>query len=229
MSLFPRSVYGADASFTPLFRLLDDFDNYRTEVQGTGQNGNSNIRKGTRGAVLSVRTFNPKFDVRETESTYELHGELPGISRENVNIEFTEPQTVVVHGHVERVYQSGTPPSGLVENGARSSGAITEGGEENHHHTKPHKVTVEDEASEQTKDQGAVVKKKDESQHQQHQQQAPKEKFWVSERSVGEFSRTFTFPSRVDQDAVSAKLENGILSVTVPKARKHESRRIAVN
>lgn len=227
MSLFPRSLYGADPSFTPLFRLLDDFDNYRTEVQG---NNNGSGAKGSR--AISARTFNPKFDVRETENTYELHGELPGIERENINIEFTEPQTIVIHGHVERTYQSGTPPSGLLESGSKSSGAITEGGEQ--HHTKPHKVTVEDEASEQAKEeakkqgkeQGTVAKK---DAHQQEQPQQPKEKYWVSERSVGEFSRTFSFPTRIDQDGVTASLSNGVLNITVPKAKKHESRRIAIN
>lgn len=213
MSLFPRSLYTSDPSFTPLFRLLDDFDNYRTEVQGT--NGNT---KGSR--TISARTFNPKFDVRETENTYELHGELPGIERENINIEFTDPQTIVIHGHVERSYQSGTPPSGFIE-GSKSGGAITEGGEEKH--TKPHKVTVEDEG-EQSKKQETSVAKKDEQQKEQ-----PKEKYWVSERSVGEFSRTFSFPGRIDQDGVTASLQNGVLNVTVPKAKKHESRRIAIN
>jgi len=211
MSLFPRNFYSADTSFTPLFRLLDDFDNYRTEAQGTGHG-----RKG-RGI-----TFNPKFDVRETENTYELHGELPGIEREGISIEFTEPQTIVIHGHVERTYQAGHPPSGYVE-GAKTSGAITEGGEEQHHN-KPRKVTVEDE---QAKEKQGTVAKKDENQQEQPQQ--PKEKYWVSERSVGEFSRTFSFPTRVDQDAVSATLTNGVLNITVPKAKKQESRRIAIH
>nr|AAV33735.1 30 kDa heat shock protein [Trichophyton rubrum] len=40
----------------------------------------------------------------------------------------------------------------------------------------------------------------------------------MTERSVGEFNRVFKFPSRVDQDAVSASLKDGILSVNVPKA-----------
>ena len=222
MSLFPRSIYGADTtSFTPLFRLLDDFDNYRTEAEAQGGNQTGN-RKGSR--ALGSRTFNPKFDVRETENTYELHGELPGIERENINIEFTEPQTIVIHGHVERTYRSGTPPSGLLEDGAKTNGAITEGGEKEQHISKPHKVTVEDESSEQ---QGTVVKKEE---HQKEQsQQQPKEKYWITERSIGEFSRTFSFPSRVDQDAVSASLNNGVLTISVPKAKKHESRRIAIN
>jgi hypothetical protein len=43
--------------------------------------------------------------------------------------------------------------------------------------------------------------------------------YWVMERPVGEFHRSFTFPSKVDQDGVKASLRNGILSVLVPKAK----------
>jgi HSP20 family molecular chaperone IbpA len=123
MAFFPRNIYDdTTSSFGSLFRLLDDFDSYQR--QGTNLKG---------------LTFNPKFDVRETDNTYELHGELPGIKRENISIEFTGPQTVVIRGRVQRSYQSGTPPAGYVE-GARTSGAITEGGEEQPR--KPHSVTV---------------------------------------------------------------------------------------
>ncbi len=51
----------------------------------------------------------------------------------------------------------------------------------------------------------------------------------MSERSVGEFSRSFSFPVRVDQDAVKASMKNGILSILVPKAKKHESRKIDIS
>ena len=53
-------------------------------------------------------------------------------------------------------------------------------------------------------------------------------KYWVSERSVGAFERRFAFPGRVDQDAVTASLRNGILSVVVPKVVERQARRIEV-
>jgi HSP20 family molecular chaperone IbpA len=223
MSIFSRNLYPGDTSFTPLFRLLDDFDNYRSEVAApSGQEGNRRI---------TARTFNPKFDVRETENAYELHGELPGIERENVTIEFTEPQTIVIHGKVERTYQAGTPPAGLLEGGDQTKGAITEGGEQQKGRRESHKATVADEESEKAKEAGTVTKQEPKQQQvEKHkQQEQPKEKFWVTERSIGEFSRAFSFPTRVDQDGVQASLKDGILSVIVPKAKKHESRRINVN
>ncbi|EXJ77434.1 hypothetical protein A1O3_09660 [Capronia epimyces CBS 606.96] len=48
----------------------------------------------------------------------------------------------------------------------------------------------------------------------------PKHTYWVSERQVGEFARSFAFPNPVDQDNVKASLKNGILSVVVPKLEK---------
>lgn len=48
------------------------------------------------------------------------------------------------------------------------------------------------------------------------------------ERPTLEFSRSFQFPHAVDVDAVSARLENGILSVTLPKRPEVQPRSIKV-
>jgi HSP20 family molecular chaperone IbpA len=56
----------------------------------------------------------------------------------------------------------------------------------------------------------------------------PRSHYWVSERSVGQFARTFRFPSRVDQENVKASLKDGILSIVVPKAAAPENRRIEI-
>lgn len=220
MAFFPRSLYNSDLSFTPLFRLLSDFDNYAREIQGVQQEVGPTSRQ--RG---HTRLITPKFDLHETKETYELHGELPGIERENINIEFTDPQTIVIRGHVERNYTSGTPPAGLLQSNGTNA-AITEGGEEH----QPHKATVEDESAAAAKEMGAnndaqVVKHKE----QKAKSSPPAEKFWVSERSFGEFARTFSFPDPVNQDAVTAKLHNGILNISIPKVRKQETRRITIN
>lgn len=226
MSMFaPRFYAPAEPNFTGLFRLIDDFDKYALQNNGVAQ-------QGTRHHGRHIPTFTPKFDMKETENHYELHGELPGIEKDNVHIEFTDPQTVVVRGRVERTYTSGTPPAGLLEKNPQDqmSGAITEGPKD--HHDKAHQPTVEDDTEEGGAPSNTTVAKVDENKAVAEQQQQPKQpqhKFWVSERSVGEFSRTFNFPSRVDTDGVSASLNNGILSVVVPKAKKHEGRRILIN
>jgi HSP20 family protein len=208
MSLFPRAFVSSDPSFTPLFRLLDDFDTYTRSTGGNGHHHRSHLR-----------TFQPRFDVRELADAYELHGELPGIEQKDVEIEFADPQTLTIRGRTERSYTSGTTPSHLVE-GSKSSGAITEGGEQ----SQSHKATVEDEDAANANTSTSVT-----TQEQTPQQPKFEAKNWVSERSVGEFARSFSFPVRVDQDSVKASMKNGILSVLVPKAKKHESRKITIS
>lgn len=182
MAFFPRSSqYGHSASFNPLFRLLDEFDNYSRQDR-TGS-----------GAGHEVAHWQPKFDVRETAATYELYGELPGVSKDNVSIEFPEPQSITVSGKTERTYTTTTT-------------------------TTPTTTTTTD-----GDDDGSKAADQDE------QSPDAKDKYWLTERSIGQFSRSFNFPTRIDTEAVSAKLEDGILRVVVPKAKKHETRKVTVN
>lgn len=227
MSLFgPRFYSAPEPNFSGLFRLIDDFDKYSSQNGPEGAVG----RLGRH----HIPTFTPKFDLKETESAYELHGELPGIEKKNVHIEFTDPQTVVIRGKVERTHTEGNPPAGLLE-GNSMSGAITEGGEKDvEARRNSHQPTVEDDPEADStgahSTPATTVAETVKSEHQQPQKPAaPKAKYWVSERSIGEFSRTFNFPTRVETDEVQASLNNGVLAVTVPKAKKHESRRIAIN
>lgn len=81
MSLLPRFPTG---EFTSLFRLLDDYNDHLAN----------------RNAGLAVRSFAPRFDVRETKDAYHLEGELPGIDQKDIDIEFTDPHTLVVKGKV---------------------------------------------------------------------------------------------------------------------------------
>jgi len=228
MALFHRGLYAPETSFAPLFRLLDDFDSYSRQVEGGQNNGHGHRHR------RSARLFSPKFDVRETEAAYELHGELPGIDREQVNIEFTDPQTVVVSGRVERSYSAGSPPAGLVEDTQPVRGQVTEAGEqEASKNSASHKATVSEEDDEAAKEKGVPTPAESPAAEPAAEPAtapaAPADKFWVSERSVGEFSRSFNFPSRVDQDGVTANLKDGVLTVVVPKAKKHETRRVAIN
>lgn len=45
----------------------------------------------------------------------------------------------------------------------------------------------------------------------------------LSERPFGEFERSFSIPSGVEQEHVKAKFENGVLQITLPKEVMEES------
>jgi len=199
MSLFPRNFHN---EFPPIFRLMDDY---------------ANLTRSGLPEVKSLRSFQPKFDVSETKDEYTLHGELPGIDQKNVNIEWTDGNTLTISGRTESSYESGPAPE--------EQGKVTEAGEDN----KAHQPTVEDEAGASTeapKETSTEVTTTNDKQEVSKPTDAPK--FWVSERSVGEFHRTFSFPARVDQDAVKASLKNGILEIIVPKAAKPVNKKINI-
>jgi len=217
MAFFPRAFVGPDTttSFTPLFRLLDDFENYSRDAGAP--TGNHRSRH-------SARTFNPKFDVKEVENAYELHGELPGVEQKDIEIEFSDPQTIVIKGRSERSYTSGTPPAAL-EGGQQAQAIAEKSHADSEEHA--HQPTVEDDDASTTKDTpGTSVAT---TNNHTEAPQEPQAKFWISERSIGSFARSFNFPARVEQEQVHASLKDGVLSVIVPKAKKYESRKIAIN
>lgn len=135
MSLMHRRPGGGFLSF---MRALDDFDNSLTNRSLDGQ----------------LMAHSPRFDIRETKDGYRLDGELPGVEKKDIDIEFPDQTTLNIKGHTEKSTSEGEEGS-----------------------------------------------------------------WWCMERSTGDFRRSFSFPSPVDQDHVDATLKNGVLSINVPKAQ----------
>ena len=187
----PRHSHNMNApGFGSLFRMLDEFDKYAQR--------DSDLFPA--GPMRSA--FSPKFDITEHEKHYLLQGELPGVPRENIIIEFTDPQTLVIRGHTEHARTEGDPS--LAPQSMRLEG-------------KKEKESSQEVQQSENKDDNN--KKNDNK---------PKAKYWRSERSFGEFSRVFSFPAGVNQDAVEAKLEHGVLNLVVPKEEKKGGRKIEI-
>ena len=219
--LMPRVAFAparcspaARNDFAPLFSLFDD-----------------TLNEVARASRQSRRSFAPRFDVKEEKESYYLEGELPGIDQKDVSIEFTDEHTLTIKGRSERHTESGNPSTAAVEASekpASQEGTATPTSDAAS--VKSHQPTVEDEAAPANSSAAA------ESSHvatttpaqEPAKTQLSRSQYWVSERSVGQFERSFSFQARVDQDAVKASLKNGILSIVVPKAKVPESRRISI-
>ena len=202
--------------FTSLFRLLDDYDVHR-----------SSVPKGSFPTSSPIRAFQPRFDVREEKEVYKLEGELPGIEQKDIQIEFVDAHTLVIKGRTERESSSSNVPA--IE-GNQEAGRISDTENQS---SSYHKATVEDDNAAEAKSEGdagadSSSKEVAKSSNNSKKSQEPAFKYWVTERSVGEFHRSFSFPTRVDQDSVKASLKNGILSVIVPKMSAPQSRRIQI-
>jgi HSP20 family molecular chaperone IbpA len=209
MALFPRFYSSVESDFAPMFRLMDDYANHVLSSPARRTNGSLS---GPSSISSNLRNFQPKFDVKETEQAYELYGELPGVEQKNLEIEFTDPQTLRVSGSTKYVREEGERPAGLLENGEQQ-GKIEA-------YEKP---TAEEETMS-----GANPDAKGEIVKEEGKEEQPKGRYWISERATGSFSRQFAFPTPVDQDAVKASMKNGILSVTVPKAQAPTKKRITI-
>ncbi|KAL9067235.1 MAG: hypothetical protein Q9161_007035 [Pseudevernia consocians] len=209
------------SDFAPLFRLLDsataDF------VPSSRQQAR--------------RTFTPRFDVREVGANYELQGELPGIEQKDLDIEFVDERTLVIRGRMgtestktNEAAEAAEPAKAVDDKDANDSVSETS--------AKYQKATVEDEdgyvdaAAESEAAEGAKTPSSTTASvapsTETKEAAEPSSKYWVSERSVGEFERRFSFPGRVELDAVKASLSNGILSVVVPKIVAKEPRKINI-
>ena len=73
MSLIPSRFFDTDLTSTPFFRFLDELSNYSRDAG-------------------ELQTFTPRFDIQEHRHSYSLYGELPGVERKDVEIEFSDPQ-----------------------------------------------------------------------------------------------------------------------------------------
>jgi HSP20 family protein len=114
------------------------------------------------GEEVSNRSWVPPVDIQETGEAYRLQAELPGLTRDDINIT-------------------------LENNVLRLTG------------------------------------------ERKFERDAKKENFQRIERTYGAFSRAFALPQQVNSEGVQASFENGVLTITVPKAEQAKPRKIAIS
>ncbi|CAG8381524.1 unnamed protein product [Penicillium salamii] len=186
-------AFFSQSGFSPLFHLLND---YQAQPEYNFQKECKPVQCPQ---PQPTRSFAPAFDVRELDEGYYLDGELPGVDQSNIDIQFSDPHTLVITGHTD-------PISDIPTIASRSPSPASS--------TGWHQATVEDEDEDAQSTSSASSASTDTAPE-------PAEKsepyFWAKERSIGDFQRTFSFTARVDQDSVRASLKNGVLSVFVPK------------
>lgn len=103
--------------------------------------------------------FTPRFDIFENDDELILWGDLPGVTSENLDIDF-EKNELTIRGHVE----------------PREEGA----------------------------------------------------QYLLAEYGVGDFYRAFTIGEAIDTEKISAELNNGVLTLHLPKTENVKPRKIAV-
>lgn len=157
-------------------------------------------------------------DLKESKSQYELVAELPGVNKEDVNIEVKDDRTLIITGKMghEDASEGDASMSSFGDQGDEaatapqideSDGVVPSGAER----------MQRDKASQQMKLSVSKAEAGD------------LERYWNSERILASFQRSITFPSPFQTDKIQARLKNGLLSVTLPKVPERKGIQINVD
>jgi len=171
---------------------------------------------------ISANSFVPNFDIIETLQAYTLEGELPGLSdKKAVDIEFTDHQMLLVRGRISKNTTTTTDDEVPERANPEASSQRQPTVEDDVDEADSEKSTLTDTSS-------ATAISTSKGKNVIRDTKAKKTGYWVTERSTGSFQRTFRFPGPIDQENVTAKLEDGILTIVVPKQTKVQTRKIDV-
>jgi HSP20 family protein len=191
--------------FNPLSEVL----NLQREMNKLFETVSSSPRRSDAEEFESA-VWRPVVDVHEDENSYMIDIELPGLTREDLKINFQE-NTLAISGerryqrdggnkqNAEGSQQQNAQATRQEANGQGTDGAAN-GGQKGEAGTK---VEVQS-------------KKKSVSAHR-------------VERFYGRFFRSFAFPTAVNAEGITARFENGVLEVTVPKAEEVKPRQITIS
>ncbi|KAG8672489.1 hypothetical protein FPOAC1_005764 [Fusarium poae] len=241
----PRTVYHTQAPLNPLYYLLKELDQSVPQPQQPQRRSQCQSQQKSQAQAecpaykVITRPWEPRFEAHETEDSFVLYGELPGLNKENVTVEFPEPRKLVVTGKVERFTDVPKAAETITEQPAPAPTPVIESDNEDTQSRSSYQATVEDDVDDEfevlshTSQKSETVsqpqpetlsdKAREKQPEQPKQPEEPRRSGYTKE-----FSRYFTFPTYVNHEAVTANLKDGLLTIIVPKATP-QSRRIIIS
>lgn len=91
-------------------------------------------------------------------------------------------------------------------------------------------LTISSKKEEKVEEKSEDAKKDAESdkKEQENAKKSEEPKWLLRERTVSEFSRSFSLPEDADSENISASFKNGVLNVSIPRKAPKEAKRIAI-
>lgn len=91
---FLSALRSTDHDFIAALRFVDDYMRRRT-VSHSREHSSSSDEE-------TYLHFVPRFDLEEFEDRYEIYGELPGVRKENLNVDAIDERNIVISGWLTR-------------------------------------------------------------------------------------------------------------------------------
>jgi HSP20 family protein len=131
-----------------------------------------------------------------------------------------------IQQEVNRLFGTFLDPQSGVDVGARRWVPATDLVEEGDHYVLRADVpgVSEDDVKVELEDNVLTISGERKSEHEQRNNG-----YYRIERAAGRFARSLTLPEGVDADSITARFENGVLEVTIPKPPERKPRRVAID
>lgn len=185
-----------------------------------------------RGGLFDLPSFEPlrlasrsiPMDLKESKSQYELVAELPGVNKEDVNIEVKDDRTLIITGKMG--HEDASEGDANMSSFGDQAQAKDQGDEA--------ATAPQIDESDGVVPSGAERMQRDKASQQMKlsvskAEAGDLERYWNSERILASFQRSITFPSPFQTDKIQARLKNGLLSVTLPKVPERKGIQINVD
>jgi len=151
--------------------------------------------------VFKAVDFSPKINLSEDENNYYIHADLPGMNKDQVKMELSDDDRVLtISGERETIIDDSDKNSKKDSNKESNNDSKKDS-------TKDKNATKDANENKETIKEEQKENKKEEN----------NKKYSRIECSYGKFSRSFSIPENADINNIQAKMENGVLEVTLKK------------
>jgi len=165
------------------------------------KNLENQISKTFNSDVFKAVDFSPKINLSEDENNYYIHADLPGMNKDQVKMELSDDDRVLtISGERETIIDDSDKNSKKDSNKESNNDSKKDS-------TKDKNATKDANENKETIKEEQKENKKEEN----------NKKYSRIECSYGKFSRSFSIPENADINNIQAKMENGVLEVTLKK------------
>ena len=189
--------------------LWDEIDRVNSQIAQLSQDKD---KKSDDCKVETYSYFFPPSDVVEKQDSYVIAIDLPGVKKEDVTMDLHQNKLSVSGSRKPRYLPEEKPQEEKKDEGDKM---------------EDDEIVVDKKPEEQ--------KKEEEKKPEEKVEEPPKKKEEQEKVSIlsckcgyGDFKRVFTVPSGCQPEDITAKMEDGVLYITIQKAKVPEPRRITV-